>query len=50
MVRPPSDNFQKMLISMSALFISLYKERIIDKDNNKQLSLRVNQCDYQENK
>lgn len=46
MVRPPSDNFQKMLISMSALFISLYKERIIDKDNNKQLSLRVNQCDY----
>lgn len=47
-VRPPSDYFQKMIISMSALFISLYKEKIIDKDNNKQLSLKVNQCDYNE--
>ena len=45
-MRPDADSFQKMIISLSALFISLYKEKIIDKDNNKQLSLKVNNYDY----
>lgn len=45
--RPTADYFQKMLISVSALFISLYKETILDKNNtSKDLSLKVNSYDY----
>lgn len=44
--RPSSDSFQKMVISLSALFISLYKEKIIEKDSNKDLSLKVNNATY----
>ena len=45
---PSSDNFQKMAISLSALFISLHKELIVEKDNNKNLSILVNELSYKE--
>ena len=41
------DEIQKMLISLSALFISLHKESIIEKDStDKSLTLLVNGIDY----
>lgn len=41
-----ADEIQKMLISLSALFISLHKEEIVDKDQFKKVTLKVNEIDY----
>lgn len=41
-----TDEIQKMLISLSALFISLHKEEIVDKDQFKKVTLKVNEIDY----
>ena len=46
--RPSSDDFQKMIISLSALLISLNKENIIEKDSNKNLSILVDTPSYKE--
>ena len=46
--RPSSDDFQKMIISLSALLISLNKENIIEKDSNKNLSLLIDTPSYKE--
>lgn len=46
--RPSSDDFQKMIISLSALLISLNKESIIEKDGNKSLSILVDTPSYKE--
>jgi len=46
--RPSSDDFQKMIISLSALLISLNKESIIEKDSNKNLSILVDTPSYKE--
>lgn len=40
------DEIEKMIISLAALFISLHKENIIEKSNDKELSLLVNNRDY----
>lgn len=47
-VKPSSDDFQKMIISLSALLISLNKESIIEKDSNKNLSILVDTPSYKE--
>lgn len=47
-LRPSSDYFQKIAISLSALFISLHKELIIEKDSSKNLSIIVNEQSYKE--
>ena len=46
--RPSSDYFQKIIISLSALFISLYKESILEKDSNKNLNILVDTTSYKE--
>lgn len=46
--KPSSDYFQKIAISLSALFISLHKELIIEKDSSKNLSILVNEQSYKE--
>ena len=46
--KPSSDYIQKMIISISALMISLNKESIIEKDSNKNLSILVNTPSYKE--
>ena len=46
--KPTSDNIQKMIISLSALLISLNKESIIEKDSNKNLSILVDTPSYKE--
>ena len=46
--KPSSDDFQKMIISLSALLISLNKESIIEKDSNKNLSILVDTPSYKE--
>ena len=46
--RPSSDDFQKMIISLSALLISLNKESIIEKDSDKNLSILVDTPSYKE--
>ena len=45
---PASGNIQKMIISLSALLISLNKESIIEKDSNKKLSILVDTPSYKE--
>ena len=45
---PASGNIQKMIISLSALLISLNKESIIEKDSNKSLSILVDTPSYKE--
>ncbi len=45
---PSSDEFQKMIISLSALLISLNKESIIEKDSDKNLSILVDTPSYKE--
>lgn len=46
--KPSSDDFQKIIISLSALLISLNKESIIEKDSNKNLSILVDTPSYKE--
>jgi len=46
--KPSSDYFQKIIISLSALLISLNKESIIEKDSNKNLSIQVDTPSYKE--
>lgn len=46
--KPSSDYIQKMIISLSALVISLHKESIIEKDSNKNLSILVDTPSYKE--
>ena len=42
------DEIQKMLISLSAMFISLHKEKIVTKDQFKNVTLTVNEGNYNE--
>lgn len=45
---PSTDYIQKMIISLSALFITLHKENILEKDSNKNLSILVDTASYKE--